>query len=149
MKAPAPGSSEAHTVEANDRPAAGSVADESESQASAVEALNVGACEASQPMSAEERLDAALDAMTAGVQEACAGTEVTFALSGLDQEGSVLWNFGDGGFSQEMAPTHIYDDAGSYDITVSVRAHGDPIRTNRGEHVVVRPKPEAEMDWEF
>ena len=88
VKAPAPASSEAHTVEANDRPAAGSVADESESQASAVEALNVEApAEASQPMSAEERLDAALDAMTASVQEACAGTEVTFALSGLDKEG--------------------------------------------------------------
>ena len=42
--------------------------------------------------------------MTASVQEACAGTEVTFALNGLDQEGSVLWNFGDGGFSQDVAP---------------------------------------------
>ncbi len=102
-------------------------------------------------LSADERLDAALEAMTASAQEACAGTEVTFALNGLDQEGSVLWNFGDGGFSQEIAPTHVYDDAGSYDITVSVRAPGDGmIRTRTVENmIVVRPKPEATMDWEF
>jgi PKD repeat protein len=102
-------------------------------------------------LSPEAKLDAALAAMTASAQEACAGTEVTFALNGLDQEGSVLWNFGDGGFSQEVAPTHIYDDAGSYDITVSVRAPGDGmIRTRTVENmIVVRPKPEAAMNWEF
>ena len=102
-------------------------------------------------LSAEAKLDAALAAMTASVQEACAGTEVTFALNGLDKEGSVLWNFGDGGFSQDVAPTHIYDDAGSYDITVSVRAPGDGmIRTRTVENmIVVRPKPEAAMNWEF
>lgn len=102
-------------------------------------------------LSPEAKLDAALEAMTASAQEACAGTEVTFALNGLDQEGSVLWNFGDGGFSQEVAPTHIYDDAGSYDITVSVRAPGDGmIRTRTVENmIVVRPKPEAAMNWEF
>ena len=102
-------------------------------------------------LSPEAKLDAALEAMTASAQEACAGTEVTFALNGLDQEGSVLWNFGDGGFSQELAPTHIYNDAGSYDITVSVRAPGDGmIRTRTVENmIVVRPKPEAAMNWEF
>ena len=102
-------------------------------------------------LSPEAKLEAALEAMTSSVQEACAGTEVTFALNGLDQEGSVLWNFGDGGFSQEVAPTHIYNDAGSYDITVSVRAPGDGmIRTRTVENmIVVRPKPEAAMDWEF
>lgn len=101
--------------------------------------------------SSEAKLEEALNALTASVQEACAGTEVAFALKGLDQEGSVLWNFGDGGFSQELAPKHLYDDAGSYDITVSVRAHGDGmIRTRTVENmIVVRPKPEALMNWEY
>lgn len=105
----------------------------------------------SEPELPAAAIDAALAAMSASVQEACAGTEVSFALNGLDQEGSVLWNFGDGGFSQEVAPTHIYDDAGSYDITVSVRAPGDGIiRTRTVENmIVVRPKPAAKMDWEF
>lgn len=152
VKVSAPASSEENAMEANEQPALGSLADKPEPQGSAAEGISVDApAEDSHSMSAEERLDAALNAMTASVQEACAGTEVTFALSGLDQEGSVLWNFGDGGFSQEMAPTHIYEDAGTYDITVSVRAHGDGmIRTRSVENmIVVRPKPEAEMDWEF
>ena len=85
------------------------------------------------------------------VQEACAGTAVSFSLNGLDRKGSVLWNFGDGGFSQDLAPTHVYDNAGTYDITVSVRAPGDgTIRTRTVENmIVVRPKPEARMRWEF
>ena len=84
-------------------------------------------------------------------QEACAGTEVSFALNGMNERASVLWNFGDGGFSQQESPSHIYEDAGTYDITVSVRAPGDgTIRTRTVENmIVVRPKPEAEMSWAF
>jgi hypothetical protein len=87
--------------------------------------------------------------LDASVQEACAGTEVSFALRGLTDEGSVLWNFGDGSFSQEDAPMHVFDDAGTYDITVSIRDHTDgTIRTRKVENmIVVRPKPDAKMDW--
>lgn len=90
-------------------------------------------------------------AVEVSVQEACAGTEIEFALAGIDVEGSVLWNFGDGSFSQESAPSHLYENAGTYDITVSIRAHGDgTIRTRTVENmIVVRPKPEAQMSWEF
>ena len=92
-----------------------------------------------------------LTGFNVSVQEACAGTSVSFALNGLERKGSVLWNFGDGGFSQDVAPTHIYENAGTYDITVSVRAPGDgTIRTRTVENmIVVRPKPEARMRWEF
>ena len=85
------------------------------------------------------------------VQEACAGTSVSFALNGLNNQGSVLWNFGDGGFSQDLSPTHVYENPGTYDITVSVRAPGDgTIRTRTVENmIVVRPKPEAKMRWSF
>ncbi|MBV41915.1 MAG: hypothetical protein CL834_02665 [Crocinitomicaceae bacterium] len=83
------------------------------------------------------------------VQEACAGTEVEFTLRGFTDQGSVLWNFGDGSFSQAEAPMHVFDDAGTYDITVSIRDHGDgTIRTRTVENmIVIRPKPEAKMDW--
>jgi hypothetical protein len=83
------------------------------------------------------------------VQEACAGTEVEFALRGFTDQGSVLWNFGDGSFSQSDAPIHVFNDAGTYDITVSIRDHGDgTIRTRTVENmIVIRPKPEAKMDW--
>jgi hypothetical protein len=44
---------------------------------------------------------------------------------------------------------HVFDDAGTYDITVSIRDHGDgTIRTRTVENmIVIRPKPEAKMDW--
>jgi plastocyanin len=90
-------------------------------------------------------------AMRSSVQEACAGTEVEFALADFVSNGSILWNFGDGSFSQDPSPSHIFENAGIYDITVSVRSHDNGIiRTKSVEDmIVVRPKPEAKMDWTF
>lgn len=92
-----------------------------------------------------------LISLSSSVQEACAGTEVEFALRGMTDEGSVLWNFGDGAFSQEDSPLHVYSDPGTYDITVSIRDHADgTIRTRSVENmIVVRPKPVARMNWSF
>ena len=89
--------------------------------------------------------------LVSSVQEACEGTEVDFALEEFMDRGSILWNFGDGAFSQERTPSHIFDRPGSYDITVSVRSHDNGfIRTKSIEDmIVVRPKPEALMDWKF
>lgn len=85
------------------------------------------------------------------VQEACEGTEVSFKLDGNWAEGSFLWNFGDGAFSSESEPSHVFDRPGTYDITISVRSHNDgQIRTRTVENmIVVRPRPEAALDWEF
>lgn len=90
-------------------------------------------------------------AMRSSVQEACAGTEVEFALADFVFNGSILWNFGDGSFSQDPSPSHFFENAGVYDITVSVRSHDNGIiRTKSVEDmIVVRPKPEAKMDWMF
>ena len=98
------------------------------------------------PESAEEMI-----LLSSSVQEACAGTEVEFALRGITDEGSVLCNFGDGAFSQEDSPLHVYSDPGTYDITVSIRDHADgTIRTRSVENmIVVRPKPVARMNWSF
>ncbi|MDA0912525.1 MAG: PKD domain-containing protein [Bacteroidetes bacterium] len=89
--------------------------------------------------------------INASVQEACAGTEVSFILDGADENTSVLWNFGDGGFSQETAPSYVYEKPGTFDITVSVRIRGEgTIRTRTVENmIVVRPKPAADMRWEL
>lgn len=89
--------------------------------------------------------------LVSSVKEACEGTEVDFALEEFMDSGSILWNFGDGAFSQERTPSHVFDRPGSYDITVSVRSHDNGfIRTKSIEDmIVVRPKPEASMDWEF
>ncbi len=85
------------------------------------------------------------------VQEACEGTEVSFKLDGDWAEGSFLWNFGDGSFSSESEPAHVFDRPGTYDITISVRSHNDgQIRTRTVENmIVVRPRPEAKLNWKL
>lgn len=85
------------------------------------------------------------------VQEACEGTEVSFKLDGAWTEGSFLWNFGDGSFSSEAEPAHVFTRPGTYDITISVRSHNDgQIRTRTVENmIVVRPRPEAELSWKL
>lgn len=85
----------------------------------------------------------------ASVREACEGVEVSFELSGLDRSMSFLWNFGDGHFSSDPAPNHVFDRPGTYDITLSVRSPGDGfIRTRTIQNMItVLPKPEAAFTW--
>ena len=85
----------------------------------------------------------------ASVREACEGVEVSFELSGLDRSMSFLWNFGDGHFSSDPAPKHMFERPGTYDITLSVRSPGDGfIRTRTIQNMItVLPKPEATFTW--
>jgi len=87
--------------------------------------------------------------ISSSVKEACAGTEVTFSLEGEWAKGSILWNFGDGSFSNEVAPVHVFANEGTYDITISMRSPNDgAIRTRTVEDmIVIRPKPDARMAW--
>jgi len=97
-----------------------------------------------------ERLLAELP-FDASVREACEGVEVAFELSGLDRNMSFLWNFGDGHFSSDPAPRHVFNRPGTYDITLSIRPHGDGmIRTRTIQNMItVLPKPDAEFAWAF
>jgi hypothetical protein len=95
------------------------------------------------------RMERALE-LKSSVQEACEGTEVMFSLGKNDLDGSVLWNFGDGHFSSDAAPTHVFESPGTYDITISLRSRDNGmIRTRTVENmIVVRPKPEADLNWD-
>jgi hypothetical protein len=97
-----------------------------------------------------ERLLAELP-FDASVREACEGVEVAFELSGLDRNMSFLWNFGDGHFSSDPAPRHVFNRPGTYDITLSIRPQGDGmIRTRTIQNMItVLPKPDAEFAWSF
>lgn len=88
---------------------------------------------------------------TSSSSEACEGVEVSFELSGLDRSLSFLWNFGDGSFSNDPAPRHIFMTPGTYDITLSVRAPSDGmIRTRTIQNMItVLPKPTADFSWAF
>jgi PKD repeat protein len=82
-------------------------------------------------------------------KEACVGITVDFELRDLDKTMSFLWNFGDGSFSTESYPSHIYEDEGVFDVTLSVRSHGTGIiKTRTIESLIeVHPLPEAVFDW--
>ena len=63
-------------------------------------------------------------------KQACVGIKVDFSLTGYDAKMSFLWNFGDGSFSSEPDPSHIYEEEGVFDVTLSVRSPRDgAIRT--------------------
>ena len=82
-------------------------------------------------------------------KEACVGIKVDFELRDLDKTMNFLWNFGDGSFSTESNPSHVYDDEGVFDVTLSVRSQGTGIiKTRTIESLIeVHPLPEAVFDW--
>lgn len=84
------------------------------------------------------------------IEAACVGIEIGFRMVKPLDEVRVLWNFGDGQFSSESAPNHVFRAPGTYDITLSVTRLSDGlIRTRTIENLVtIHPNPEAEFTWE-
>jgi PKD repeat protein len=82
-------------------------------------------------------------------KQACVGVEVDFSLMGLDEKMILLWDFGDGSFSNEPFPSHVYDEKGVFDVTLSVRSPDDgAIVTRTIEDLIeVHPQPEAKLNW--
>lgn len=128
----------AHT--SNERPSPGNAKENNDTDGAADEATTLNS-------EAGER--DVLAGLASSVQEACEGTEVSFTLGNGEFDGSVLWNFGDGNFSNDAEPTHVFESPGTYDITISLRSRDNGmIRTKTVENmIVVRPKPDAELNW--
>jgi gliding motility-associated-like protein len=59
--------------------------------------------------------------LTLSQDSGCAPYNVQFdGLTSNNTEISYLWSFGDGNFSIEQSPFHVYQDAGLYDVSVTV-----------------------------
>ena len=88
-------------------------------------------------------------AFAVSTKQACVGVEVDFSLMGLDEKMILLWDFGDGSFSNEPFPSHVYDEKGVFDVTLSVRSPDDgAIVTRTIEDLIeVHPQPEAKLNW--
>jgi len=129
-----------------DRPSVQPTPTESSTEVASADASN----ETQAEEMSRERILAELP-FDASVREACEGVEVAFELSGLDRNMSFLWNFGDGHFSSDPAPRHVFNRPGTYDITLSIRPPGDGmIRTRTIQNMItVLPKPDAEFAWAF
>jgi PKD repeat protein len=88
------------------------------------------------------------------ISNACAGTEVEFVLTDGPKEASnkrsYLWNFGDGNFSAEQNPVHVYTKPGVYDISLSITSEKGQINTVMHDDVVtINPAPKADFEYEF
>ena len=64
---------------------------------------------------------------------------------------SYLWNFGDGQFSSEPAPTHVFERPGMYDVSLTVRPVDEVAVHSRSiENMVeVMPNPDPKFSWDF
>ncbi|MFN4885353.1 MAG: PKD domain-containing protein [Bacteroidota bacterium] len=85
------------------------------------------------------------------IKTACAGSPVEFHAKNSNANGSYLWNFGDGSFSNEENPVHTFKKAGTFDISLSITNPNDgQISTvaMRGL-ITILPKPNAEFVVDF
>lgn len=87
----------------------------------------------------------------ASVSNTCAGTEIDFNAGSGPNDGSYLWNFGDGNFSSQQKPKHKYDKPGVYDVSLSITSKKDgQIKTNIMEDfITINPAPDADFEWQF
>ncbi len=84
------------------------------------------------------------------VKKACAGNPVEFKLSNNPGSASYLWNFGDGTFSSQPNPSHIYTKPGVYDISLSITDADGLIKSTVMEDLItINPTPESEFEWDF
>jgi hypothetical protein len=91
-----------------------------------------------------------LAAFGVDITDACVGTEIGFRMAKPRDNVRVLWNFGDGQFSNVPSPQHVFKAPGTYDITLSVTRVSDGlIRTRTIENLVtIHANPEADFTWE-
>ena len=85
------------------------------------------------------------------VRTACAGAEVNFTAKNSPKNGSYLWNFGDGSFSNQENPIHIFKKSGTFDVSLSVTNPNDgQISTiAMRDLITINPKPEADFEWTY
>lgn len=78
--------------------------------------------------------------------EDCPPAEITFTnlSSPIDESYQVIWDFGDGNTSNEISPTHVFEEAGVYDVSLSITSPiGCLTDTVFRELIQIQPKPVA------
>lgn len=82
---------------------------------------------------------------------ACApGGEVTFnnLTFPIDTTYDILWNFGDGGSSTEISPTHEFTDVGTFTVSVSITSPFDcTISETFNNFITIRQGPTADFSF--
>lgn len=78
----------------------------------------------------------------------CQGNSARFTANITGTYTSVLWDFGDGTTSTQLNPTHVFANAGTWDVTLSVfAANGCRHDTTYTAFITVRPQPTAAFTY--
>ncbi|REJ82276.1 MAG: PKD domain-containing protein [Bacteroidetes bacterium] len=80
--------------------------------------------------------------VTFSYNAACAGDSVSFINAGSASDSTYFWDFGDGTFSFQKQPAHIYPNAGFYQAKLTVTAFGG-CRSSDSVLLFVNPLPVA------
>lgn len=66
----------------------------------------------------------------------------------IDESYDINWDFGDGGFSTDISPTHLYDQTGLFSVSVSITSPiGCQIDTFFNNLITILPSPEAGFSY--
>ena len=85
----------------------------------------------------------------ADTTQGCEPLTVHFIEINPDSGNIYLWNFGDGSISKEKNPIHVFQNAGTYTITLSVISYNGCKSTKVfNDFINVWPKPKANFIWE-
>ncbi|HOY31475.1 MAG TPA: gliding motility-associated C-terminal domain-containing protein [Bacteroidales bacterium] len=84
----------------------------------------------------------------ADITEGCQGLVINFTDLTTPAAGSWLWNFGDvllyGSTSTQQNPTHYYEDAGYFDVSLSVvTTDGCKMKMTYPDYIIIHPNPSA------
>ncbi|HEX9983266.1 MAG TPA: PKD domain-containing protein [Thermoanaerobaculia bacterium] len=91
----------------------------------------------------------AAPAVNAAFTFEAAGLKVLFTDASSGTPVSWLWTFGDGGISTEKNPSHTYERAGSYEVSLTVgNAFGSTSSTRRFVTVTLGEAPRADFTFE-
>ena len=89
---------------------------------------------------------------TTSIKQGCTGLTINFdAPEEYGSNAKYLWNFGDGFFSNEENPTHVFNKEGIFDVSLSVTATGSgQISSNVVQAMIeVHEAPRAEFELEI
>lgn len=81
-------------------------------------------------------------------ENVCLGDETNFTLNTTEEDiTSITWDFGDGGTSDLMNPSHTYANTGTYEVTVTVNVNGEMRVTTRDITIYEVPTANPVSDY--
>jgi len=95
--------------------------------------------------------DMKIKRIKSSVSQGCEGMPITFSSAGSDSEGNYLWNFGDGYFSNNYSPVHVFDAPGIFDVSLLVTplTGGKLTPLTVEDQIKINPKPRASFDYTY